>query len=278
VDEDESSSGYKAYVSRLYDKISASYEDVFLRNSQYYGHLYSMLYGLFNEYFGSGRIRSRVLDLGSGTGIWSYLLSKLGMETVSLDISFKSLSKCSRVRCQSPVQGDGAKLPFRNEYFDAVLAYGSVVNHVVNAENLFREVSRVLVRGGYFIFDADNIVCPDMIYEGVLGGVRLGDILNAALRGRGCVGRWYAYGNVSIPYRFFTVSEIMRIMSNNSMRIIDMRGIHVVSGIIPSRLHQWGNGKISKLASLLYSLDKYLGKGPLRYLSTTVLVVGRKEG
>jgi hypothetical protein len=123
------------------------------------------------------------------------------------------------------------------------------------------------------------MVCPDMFYEGLLGGVNYRDILEALFRGKGSTGRWYTYGNVPVPYRFFTVGEITRMLSNNGIGIIELRGIHVVSGLIPSRLHQWGRGRISKFASLLYRLDKYLGtKGPLKYLSTTLIIVGRKEG
>ncbi len=273
--EDSSSSSPSNRVRELYDRAAPLYEKIFLRSSEYYRHLYNELMITFNEYFDNAKIRSRVLDLGSGTGIWSALLRRRGYHVVSFDISFNSLLKCVRVRCDHPVQGDAVKLPFRDGYFDAVLAYGSVFNHIIKAEDAFREASRVLARGGYLIFDFDNLICPDMVFETMLGGVSPRGFIRGLVNGKGHVGYWYADGE-AIPFRFFTFKEIKELLGRFGFSIVESRGVHVVSNIIPSRLHQWGGMVIGRFARRLYGFDRLLGSSPIKYVSTTILIVSRK--
>ncbi|GGI76222.1 methyltransferase type 11 [Vulcanisaeta souniana JCM 11219] len=279
VEGDDQSSNYETYVSNVYDEMASNYERIYLKLSQYYRHVYSELYAVFRDYFNGVKIRSKILDLGSGTGIWTRLLRERGYHVVSLDISHASLNKCVRSRrCSDPVQGDAVKLPFRDGYFDAVVAYGSVFNHIVKTEDAFREVSRVLSGGGYLIFDVDNLVCPDMAYESLLGGVPIRGFLKGLISGNGHVGYWYNHDHENIPFRFFTIKEIRNILSNYGFRLISLRGIHVLSNVIPSRLHQWNNGITSSLASLLYLFDDTLGRhAPFKYMATTFLVVSRKN-
>ncbi len=239
------------------------------------------MYEIFRDYFDGVKIHSKVLDLGSGTGVWTMLLRKRGYHVVSLDISRASLIKCTRSRrCSDPVQGDAVKLPFRDGYFDAVIAYGSVFNHIVKSENAFREVSRVLGSGGYLLFDVDNLICPDMAYEALLGGVSIrgGFLRGGLISGRGGhVGYWYGHGNEAVPLRFFTIKEILSILGSYGFEVVDLKGIHVLSNTIPSRIHQWGNGKIARVASLLYTFDKVLSRLiPFKYVATTFLIIGRK--
>lgn len=275
--EDSSQEPPEKIISALYDELAPKYEKVYLSLSQYYRHLYGEVYNVFSEYFNGVKIRSRVLDLGSGTGIWSALLRRNGYHVVSLDISYLSLFKCKNIRCSDPVQGDAVKLPFRDGYFDAVVAYGSVFNHIIHSEKAFSEVARVLSKGGYLIFDADNLVCADMAYEAILGGISMKSFLRGIVDGKGHIGYWYGHNNEVIPFRFFTYKELIRILREQGFNVVDVKGIHIISNVIPSRLHQWGNNKIRKLAALLYRLDDFMNKlAPMKYIATTFIVVSRK--
>lgn len=269
---------YEQYVSSLYDELAPKYERIYLSESQYYRHLYGELYRIFKEYFDGVKIRSKVLDLGSGTGIWTKLLRSRGYHVVSLDISKVSLDKCLKIkRCSDPVQGDAIRLPFRGDYFDAVVAYGSVFNHIIESEKAFREVSRILKKGGYLIFDADNLVCVDMMYEALMGGIRMKDFVKGLLNGRGHVGYWYGHNNEVMPFRFFTLMELISILNDYGFEVLNVRGIHILSNIIPSRLHQWSNSTIKKFAKLFYVFDEPLGTHtPFKHLATTFIIVGRK--
>lgn len=278
--EDESSSDGQMpskYVGELYDRVAPLYEKVYLNHSNYYRHLYNELLRIFNEYFDNVKVRSKVLDLGSGTGIWSALLRRRGYHVVSLDISLRSLMRCARTRCAYPIQGDAVKLPFRSNYFDAVLAYGSVFNHILNAEAAFKEVSRVLTRGGYLIFDFDNLICSDMVYEALLGGISIKDLLKGLLDGKGHLGYWYLDGDEAVPFRFFTFKEIKEILGRYGFKVLKVHGIHTISNIIPSRLHQWGKSSISRFAVRLYGFDRLFNRLPIKYVSTTMLIISRKQ-
>jgi len=277
-DDQSSIDNYETYVSAIYDELAPRYEKVYIKLSQYYRHLYGELYGIFKYYFDGVKIQSKVLDLGSGTGIWTMLLKRRGYHVVSLDISRASLTKCIKSRrCSDPTQGDAIKLPFKDRSFDAVVAYGSVFNHIVNSENAFKEVARVLDYDGYLIFDADNLVCVDMAYEALLGGISMRAFLKGLFDGKGHVGYWYGHNNEVVPFRFFTLKELTDILGNNGFKVVDIRGIHVLSNVIPSRLHQWSTNKIKRLASLFYVFDRTLGTHvPFKYLATTFLIIGRK--
>lgn len=75
---DDQSSNYETYVSNVYDEMASNYERIYLKLSQYYRHVYSELYAVFRDYFNGVKIRSKILDLGSGTGIWTRLLRERG--------------------------------------------------------------------------------------------------------------------------------------------------------------------------------------------------------
>lgn len=120
-----------------------------------------------------------------------------------------------------------------------------------------------------------------MAYEALLGGVSIrgGFLRGGLISGRGGhVGYWYGHGNEAVPLRFFTIKEILSILGSYGFEVVDLKGIHVLSNIIPSRIHQWGgNGKIARVASLLYTFDKVLSRLiPFKYVATTFLIIGRK--
>ncbi|UCE37266.1 MAG: class I SAM-dependent methyltransferase [Thermoplasmata archaeon] len=106
---------------------------------------------------------STVLDLGCGNGRNSIYLAKEGMEVVGLDFSrallkivfnkveWKEVSKKVRL-----IEGDCAQLPFKNDYFDAVL-YIATLHHLPTPNeraNSLLEVKRCLKSGGRALVSA----------------------------------------------------------------------------------------------------------------------------
>lgn len=100
---------------------------------------------------------ARVLDLGCGAGRHSvHLMQKLGFKNVySLDLSTEGLKKlkdyCSEANV---VQGNAVYFPFKDNTVDVVLMVGIVYEIPQRKLHplLFREIHRVLVSGGQFIF------------------------------------------------------------------------------------------------------------------------------
>lgn len=88
----------------------------------------------------------RVLDLGGGDGQLARVLAEDGAYAVVVDSSHSQLTT-ARQRGSSAVLATGAALPFKDRSFDAVLIC-LVLEHVVELDEVFAEVARVLEVGG----------------------------------------------------------------------------------------------------------------------------------
>ncbi len=99
----------------------------------------------------------KILDFGCGTGIYTKKLAKKGAVVKGFDISEEMLSIARKENLQLDLRkGSGYEIPFK-EKFDIVLA-SLVVHYLKDWDEMFQEVSRVLKKGGYFIFSTGNPV------------------------------------------------------------------------------------------------------------------------
>jgi len=97
--------------------------------------------------------RESVLDLASGTGILSSMISATGASVTGIDLAFGYLA---RSPAKAACQGTAEVLPFRNETFDAVVS--SYLAKYVDAGLVVNEAWRVLLPGGVAIFH--DFACP----------------------------------------------------------------------------------------------------------------------
>jgi ubiquinone/menaquinone biosynthesis C-methylase UbiE len=96
-----------------------------------------------------------VLDLGCGTGVLSMQLGEMGYTVFSLDISKGMLEQLAIKKENLPIQlfeGDIFELPFENEIFEGIITRW-VLPHFSDWHLAVNESSRVLKKGGIFIFD-----------------------------------------------------------------------------------------------------------------------------
>ncbi|OFY48056.1 MAG: hypothetical protein A2W85_02495 [Bacteroidetes bacterium GWF2_41_31] len=91
---------------------------------------------------------SRILDIGTGTGLASEWYSKQGHLVAGIDISPKMLQKASD-RLNFVLLGNGTKLPFIDNYFNLIIIRQCL--HYVNAKQLLNEAYRVLKEGGLIV-------------------------------------------------------------------------------------------------------------------------------
>lgn len=95
---------------------------------------------------------ARVLEIGTGRGGKGIAYAGEGMNVTALDVDALSLelgARAARARNASIrfLIGDGTRLPFPADYFDAILL-DSVIEHVRDPQTLLNECERVLKRSG----------------------------------------------------------------------------------------------------------------------------------
>jgi 2-polyprenyl-6-hydroxyphenyl methylase/3-demethylubiquinone-9 3-methyltransferase len=99
-----------------------------------------------------------VLDVGCGAGFLANHLARAGHRVVGLDLAAQSLAVGRRHDRTGRVQwqlGDAARLPFRDESFDAVCAM-DVLEHVELPARIVSASARVLATGGLLFFNTYN--------------------------------------------------------------------------------------------------------------------------
>jgi len=106
----------------------------------------------------------RLLDLGSGSGVYSAEAFRRGASAVSTDLSTSYLKKAARlIKSQGfsaiPISADAAQLPFKDGVFDVVVAL-EVIEHVVNPEQVLAEIVRVLGPKGVLIVSYPQALSP----------------------------------------------------------------------------------------------------------------------
>ena len=92
---------------------------------------------------------SNVLEIGCGRGDFLLAFKKLGFRVSGTDISQESRNILESENIQV-CDIENEKLPFENNQFDVVFNK-SLIEHLYNPENLFKETYRVLKPGGLVI-------------------------------------------------------------------------------------------------------------------------------
>lgn len=104
---------------------------------------------------------SRILDLGCGQGVDSYLLrlkKKEAAHITGLDLAYEMVRKAQNHAGRNNfVCGAGERLPFKDKSFDCVIS-NAVIHLSTGKTQLFRELERVLQSPG-------ELVCGDIMLE-----------------------------------------------------------------------------------------------------------------
>lgn len=103
-----------------------------------------------------------LLDLGCGSGRASLPFAQNGVKVIGLDISEQMVLRAKRKSEKLGIKdyvdyvvGDSENLPFRQNSFDAVLAFG-VLHHVPTPQKMLQQMSKVLKSEGIYFGHENN--------------------------------------------------------------------------------------------------------------------------
>ena len=104
---------------------------------------------------------SKILDIGCGNGLSSYMLSERKYWVVGSDISSFFLMKYAHLQGSNLKYqvSDVLNLPFVDEAFDVVCS-NELIEHVADAPGALTEMLRVLKKGGNFVVMGPNLCSP----------------------------------------------------------------------------------------------------------------------
>ena len=122
---------------------------------------------LIKEHIGL-RTGLKILELGSGTGVYSRKIAKSGVELTAIDIS---RDLCEKAKAIASAEGlnivfrveNAIDMSFPDEMFDAVV--GVSVLHHLDIDKSGREIYRVLKKGGRIAFSEPNMLNPQIAIE-----------------------------------------------------------------------------------------------------------------
>lgn len=198
------------------------------------------------------RCEGRILDLGCGTGYGTKILSGKGREIYGIDVSQEAIDYARR-KYFGPeyICCSAEKLPFEDNYFDAVTAF-EIIEHVEKPEKVLDEIHRVLKKDGDLFISTPNLR-------------HLGNILGHFL-----AGRHYPEHSKNIYHlKEFYYDEFVNFLKNKRFKIIFQYGQEL--RVWPWRI-QLLVEKILPLP-MIYKLQTLAGYYLPKYSTTVVLQV-----
>ena len=160
----------------------------------------------------------RIVDIGSGPGVFSSELLTRGFRVVEVDVSLEMLRE-SRRRIESDsrergrrirfVEGSLPGLPLAAGAFDAALCIG-VLAYVRDPSESIREIRRILKPGGLVVLQVSNALCLTARLHSALRGAyrRLGEALGGP-----------AYPHLRIPLTSFRLGALRGVLERAGFQV-----------------------------------------------------------
>lgn len=156
------------------------------------------------------------LELGAGSGRFSYHLSKRGNKVVALDFSRASIDLLKRMRKRGKVgfhvvQADVLSMPFKEGAFNVIYSEG-LLEHFRNFNRFFEEATRVMQKSGILILSV-----PNKFSFHTFGRFLVSKLMRS----------WWLYGYE----RSFSKKELRHLLQSSGLRNIEIHGIGLLHGV-----------------------------------------------
>ncbi|MBI2546219.1 methyltransferase domain-containing protein [Candidatus Woesearchaeota archaeon] len=105
-----------------------------------------------------------ILDLACGGGFYSRKVAKVGCKVAAIDLSSSVIALAKKYNSHPNITylaANGEKLPFPNSSFDKAFSVSSI-EHFNNDMKAFKELNRVLRKGGALVISVDSFDHPDV--------------------------------------------------------------------------------------------------------------------
>ncbi|MCF7834543.1 class I SAM-dependent methyltransferase [Candidatus Gracilibacteria bacterium] len=99
-----------------------------------------------------------VLDIASGSGYGSFILSKRAKKVIGVDISQESIDYCKKNIKNGNLEfvtGNGKNIPLEDNSCDLIVSF-ETIEHILEYDNFLSELKRVLQHGGKLIISTPN--------------------------------------------------------------------------------------------------------------------------
>lgn len=128
----------------------SEYKNIFDNEESHFFYVgnHKLVLSLLKESMGNRR-EIKILDAGCGTGLLAKKLKDFG-KVWAIDLSEEAI-KFARKRGLNARQASVTKLPFTDEFFDAVTSIDVIYHKKVNDQKALQEILRVLKPGGVLI-------------------------------------------------------------------------------------------------------------------------------
>lgn len=144
------------YNKEMYDKFGKDYQKS--RDEKLKCRLYNEFLEVPSMVKAVRKIKGKkLLDVGCGAGVHIQHYKKMGAKCFGIDIS-KTLIELAKERCLDCnfKVGSMNNLPYKDKTFD-IVTISLALHYVDNIKNVFKEINRVLKKGGLLYYSTDSL-------------------------------------------------------------------------------------------------------------------------
>ena len=175
-----------------------------------------------------------ILDVGCGTG--EHLVYLRDYNILGLDISIEMAKRAKDKSGKFVVVGDIQHLPFKSRSFNCVISFFGALNHV-QINRALKEIRRVPVKGGVFIFTIANLYHMRWIVRSLL---RRGweNTLKSIKKRRGDITKVVDGRKIRASTRFYSLREVEDLLKKHNFHIKYTFGTYITNSPLDTILYK----------------------------------------